>query len=125
MHGASLNQYIVHLLSAGAVKDESADKLKDLTDQVQKVQWQLAKLNNYLSGPSLYPVQGTYGGASTVNVSAQTFSNNVVPTGPVFLSGLGVFQEAFASWGENYNSPAVAKNSRTTLIAHKQLERAK
>lgn len=42
INGTSLNQYIVHLLSAGVVGEEVSAKLEVLTDHVQKIERQFA-----------------------------------------------------------------------------------
>jgi predicted RNase H-like HicB family nuclease len=40
-NGASLNQYIVHLLSAGAVGDQLSSKLEAMTGQLRELEWRV------------------------------------------------------------------------------------
>jgi len=42
LNGASLNQYIVHLLSAGSVGDSVSSKLEALTGHLQRIEWYVA-----------------------------------------------------------------------------------
>ncbi len=49
LHGASLNQFIVHLLSAAAVGDEVSTKIDELRDYVSKLEWRVAKLSQSLN----------------------------------------------------------------------------
>ncbi len=39
INGASLNQYIVHLLSAGTVGDQVSSKLETMTRYLQRIEW--------------------------------------------------------------------------------------
>ncbi len=49
LHGASLNQFIVHLLSAAAVGDEVSTKIDELRDYVSKLERRVAKLSQTLN----------------------------------------------------------------------------
>lgn len=132
LHGASLNQFIVHLLSAGAVKDESSDKLKGLADQVQKIQWQISRMNNYLSSLISHPAQAVYSGATTVNVSTQ-LTDYAALTGQCITAGLSVLEDAaVGTWGDVYtgvgiitNSPVVVRDLRPKFQTENRPERTK
>lgn len=49
INGSSLNQYIVHLLSAGVVGEEISAKIEALMDHVQKIERQFAMQSAYRS----------------------------------------------------------------------------
>ncbi|MBZ5503790.1 MAG: type II toxin-antitoxin system HicB family antitoxin [Acidobacteriia bacterium] len=85
LHGVSLNQYIVHLLSAGAVRDESADRLQQVIDRVEQLQWQVGKLQSYMNRVVSSPTQASYYGT---NVAAAT-----VTGGPVIYDTHTMTQE--------------------------------
>ena len=42
INGASLNQYLVHLLSAGTVGDQVSSKLEVMTGCLQRIEWRVA-----------------------------------------------------------------------------------
>lgn len=49
LHGASLNQFIVHLLSSAVVADEVSDKINGLSSMMCKIESRVAKLTEGLS----------------------------------------------------------------------------
>lgn len=59
LHGASLNQYLVHLLSAATVQDEVSDKLEEMRGQIERLDWRLAKLTSNLKQLSSYASQAS------------------------------------------------------------------
>lgn len=48
LHGASLNQYIVHLLSGAVVGDTANLELDELGNKVAQLEWRIAELSLYL-----------------------------------------------------------------------------
>src|SRR5712692_5611976 len=44
LHGASLNQYILHLLSAAVVGDEVSTQLDEVRNKIEHLEWRIAQL---------------------------------------------------------------------------------
>lgn len=81
VHGASLNQYLVHLISASTVQDEVTDKLEEMKGRMEKLDWRLAKLttdlkrlSSYVSQASLRASTAVTGSIQYANVSAMTLN---------------------------------------------------
>ena len=68
LHGVSLNQYMVHLLSAGVVGDSVSTEIERLREKISQLEWRIAQLTSTVKGTYNQPSQG-YTVASTSNVN--------------------------------------------------------
>jgi antitoxin HicB len=71
LHGTSLNQYLVHLISGSVVQDAFNDKLDEMKAQIERLDWRIAKVTTDLSHLSAHTSMGILG-ATTGMVYAQT-----------------------------------------------------
>jgi predicted RNase H-like HicB family nuclease len=66
IHGASLNQYLVHLLSSAAVGDQVSAKLEELRDCINKMEWRIANLNENVGNLAAHTAQSTFPATTAV-----------------------------------------------------------
>jgi antitoxin HicB len=59
LHGASLNQYLVHLLSSAAVGDSISTQINELRDQLSQLQARTAQISTTLRTTQSHPMQTT------------------------------------------------------------------
>lgn len=119
LHGVSLNQYVVHLLSAGVVGDEVSAQLDQLKAKISELEWQVGQLTTTLK---LQPVQGAAFQFS--NVAAKTFVTTAFlhdPVSNVFGSLgevpgqnriLGILGESLTPLSKQGSTEAFATESR-------------
>jgi antitoxin HicB len=73
LHGTSLNQYIVHLLSSAVVGDGVGAQIDQLRSKVSQLEWQIAQVMNSLKAVYPQPIQRP-AFPSTANVFAGTIT---------------------------------------------------
>ncbi len=76
LHETSLNQYIVHLLSAAAVGDQITSQLDELRAWVTNIDWRLAELAADVKGIGTYAAQTNF--RTTTALSPPSQMANVV-----------------------------------------------
>ncbi len=80
LHGASLNQYILHLLSAALVGDEVSTQLDELRNKIEHLEWRIAQLTL-----AVEPPQWQLGQMSTVSTRIGA-NYNIMAPGTEFAS---------------------------------------
>ncbi len=98
LHGASLNQYMVHLLSGAVVGDSLSVQLDELKSKIGQLEWRIANLTSTL-GPLYSQQQPTY-------IVSTGFESQEYPKAAI--SGLGTLGQNLA-WTPSSSGESVGQ----------------